>query len=66
MMASASARGLEKAIIGKMTPFTFAELTSMGGKSDHFNVPIIKPIIIVMTTAVAPASVGVNQPENMP
>jgi hypothetical protein len=66
MMASASASGSEKAMIGRITPFTLAELTSMAGKSDNFSVLRMKPMMMVTTTAVAPASVGVKRPEKMP
>jgi hypothetical protein len=53
-------------MIGRITPFTLAELTSMAGKSDSFSVPRMKPMMMVTTTAVAPASVGVKRPEKMP
>ena len=66
MIASASAKGAEKAMIGRITPFTLAELTSIEGKSASVSVRRIKPIMMVTTTAVAPASVGVRRPEKMP
>ena len=66
MMASASASGAENAMIGRMTPFTLAELINIGGKSDSFSVPRTNPIKMVTTTAVAPASVGVRRPEKIP
>ena len=66
MIASASAKGAEKAMIGRITPFTLAELTSIAGKSESLRVPRMKPIRMVTTTAVAPASVGVKRPEKMP
>ena len=53
-------------MIGRITPFTFAELTSIDGKSLSLSVPRMKPMTIVTTTAVAPASVGVRRPEKMP
>ena len=66
MIAKASARGTEKAMIGRITPFTLAELTSIAGKSENFRVPMMKPNRIVTITAVAPASVGVRRPEKIP
>ena len=66
MMARACAKGNEKAMIGKMIPLTLAELTSIAGKSASLSVPMVKPMMMVTTTAVAPASVGVRRPENMP
>ena len=66
MIAKAWAKGSENAIIGRITPFTLAELINMLGKSDSFSVPRIKPIMIVTITAVAPASVGVKRPEKIP
>ena len=66
MIANASARGAEKAMIGRMIPLTLAELISIAGKSASFSVPRMKPMIMVTTTAVAPASVGVNRPEKIP
>ncbi len=64
--ASVCASGSEKAMIGRITPFTLAELTIMEGKSASRSVPRMKPIRMVTTTAVAPASVGVSRPEKMP
>ena len=49
-----------------MIPLTLAELTSIEGKSDSLRVPRMKPMMMVTTTAVAPASVGVIRPEKMP
>jgi hypothetical protein len=66
MIAIACDSGNEKATIGRITPFTLAELTIIDGKSDNFSVPSMKPMIMVTTTAIAPASVGVNRPEKMP
>jgi hypothetical protein len=66
MMASAWASGSEKAMIGRITPFTLAELTSIAGKSEKLQRPRMKPMAMVTTTAVAPASVGVSRPEKMP
>ena len=53
-------------MIGMITPLTLAELTSIAGKSESLIVPRIKPMTMVTTTAVAPASVGVKRPEKMP
>ena len=66
IVASAWASGSENAMIGRMTPLTLAELTSIDGKSESFSVPRTKPMIMVVITAVAPASVGVRRPEKMP
>ena len=66
MIAKASARGAEKAMIGRITPLTLAELTSIAGKSAKLSVRGGNPSEIVTTTAVAPASVGVRRPEKMP
>ena len=44
MMAKACASGSEKAMIGRITPLTLAELTSIAGKSDSFSVPMMKPM----------------------
>jgi hypothetical protein len=66
MIASASASGAEKAMIGRITPLTLAELTSIAGKSAKVSVFRMKPMPMVTTTAVAPASVGVRRPEKMP
>ena len=64
--ASVWASGRENAMIGRITPLTLAELTSMEGKSESFSVPRMKPMMMVTMTAVAPASVGVRRPEKMP
>ena len=64
--ASACASGKENAMIGIITPLTFAELSSIDGKSLNFSVPRMNPKMIVTTTAVAPASVGVRLPEKIP
>ena len=53
-------------MIGRITPFTLAEETSIDGKSESLSVPRMKPRMIVTITAVAPASVGVSRPEKMP
>ena len=66
MIASACASGSENAMIGRMTPTTLAELSSIDGKSDSFRVLSRKPMMTVTMTAVAPASVGVRRPEKMP
>ncbi len=66
MIASASASGAEKAMIGRITPLTLAELTSIAGKSASFSVPSPNPMRMVTTTAAAPASVGASRPEKMP
>ena len=64
--AMVCASGSEKAMIGRITPFTLADDTIIAGKSDSLSVPITKPMKMVTTTAVAPASVGVSWPEKMP
>ena len=38
----------------------------MSVKSDSFRVPRIKPMIMVTTTTIAPASVGFKEPEMIP
>ncbi len=53
-------------MIGRMTPTTLADPSSMAGKSDSFSVLRKKPMMMVTMTAVAPASVGVKRPEKMP
>ena len=53
-------------MIGRMTPLTLAELTSIAGKSASLSVPTTKPMMMVTMTATAPASVGVRLPEKMP
>ena len=60
--ASVCARGREKAIIGTITPLTLAELANILGKSASVIVRCKSPMIIVVTTATAAASVGVNMP----
>ena len=50
-------------MIGTMTPFTFAELSSIFGKSSSVRVPCSSPMTMVVTTATAAASVGVKTPE---
>ena len=66
MIASASAKGAENAIMGKITPFTLADPINIAGKSASVKLRRMKPIAIVTTTAVAPASVGVRRPEKIP
>ena len=66
MAARVCASGSENAMMGRITPFTLAELISMLGKSENRSVPIMKPMMMVTITAVAPASVGVKRPEKMP
>ena len=66
MIASASAKGAENAIMGKITPFTFADPINIAGKSASVKLRRMKPIVMVTTTAVAPASVGVRRPEKIP
>ena len=53
-------------MIGRMTPFTLAEETSIFGKSESVSVPCSSPMVIVVATATAAASVGVNTPDKMP
>ena len=61
--ARVCASGSDMAMIGRMTPFTLAELTSIFGKSASVSVPCSKPMVMVVATATAAASVGVKMPE---
>ena len=44
MIASASASGAENAIVGRITPFTLAELSYIPEKSANFRVPVMPPM----------------------
>jgi len=50
-------------MIGTMTPFTFADVSSIWGKSFRVRVPWKKPMMMVVMTATAADSVGVKIPE---
>ena len=60
--ARVCANGKENAMIGTITPLTLAELANILGKSASVIVRWKSPMMIVVTTATAAASVGVKIP----
>src|SRR5690606_2363503 len=63
LIASTCASGSATAMMGTMTPHTLADPSRDPGKSLSRNVPWNTPTTMVVTTATAAASVGVNTPE---
>ena len=62
-LARVWANGRLMAMIGTITPLTFADVSKILGISPSFNVRWKNPIIIAVSAATAALSVGVKMPE---
>ena len=60
---NACANSIATAMIGRITPLTRAEVSSIAGKSFSTIVPCAMPITSATATATAADSVGVKTPE---